>query len=407
MSNQCLFGSVPKNQLLAMPVAKLTKTYVDSTPFTDKGQEVHWDSELKGFGLRIGARSKSFVVQKSGKGIKTIGRYGVLTVAQARQLGQDILADIVNDRLGQAPSLTLRKAMQEYVGGMRNAGRSPRSIADLEYRLENYLTDWLDRPLANITRTEVRERHKRIGKKNGPYMANGVFRQFRAVYNDAIAQHDGLPGNPCVALRNRWFKEQRRQEPIQDLREWWLVVRQLSSVRRSYQLFVLLTGLRRSDAATIRWEDVNFDAGTLHRPNPKGGSDKAFTIPLSRVALGLLRHRRRQNQILFPTSPWVFSAESKSGHIEEPKEQRQINGKKVTHLPSPHRLRDTFTTACAEVGLSPYDIDVLTNHRPPKGTVTAGYIRQNIGHLHQCQEKVTAHLLERVRKTRSRDATSA
>jgi integrase len=234
-------------------------------------------------------------------------------------------------------------------------------------------------------------------------MANGVFRQFRAVYNDAIAQHDGLPGNPCIALRNRWFKEMRRQEPVQNLREWWLSVMQLNSVRRSYQLFVLLTGLRRSDAATIRWEDVTFDTGTLHRPNPKGGVEKAFTIPLSRVALGLLQHRKRQNEILFPKSPWVFPAESKSGHIEEPKEQRQLNGKKVAHLPSPHRLRDTFTTACAEAGLSPYDIDVLTNHRPPKGTVTAGYIRQNTDHLHQCQEKVTAHLLKQVRKTR--DAT--
>lgn len=387
-----------------MPVAKITKTYVDSLPLRDEGQEIHWDSELKGFGLRVGARSKSFVVQKSGKGIKTIGRYGVLTVAQARQLAQDILADIVNDRLGQTPSLTLRKAMHEYVVGMRNAGRSQRSIADLQYRLENYLTDWLERPLASITRTEVRERHKRIGKKNGPYMANGVFRQFRAVYNDAIAQHDGLPGNPCVALRNRWFKEQRRQEPIQHLRDWWISVRMLSPVRRSYQYFVLLTGLRRTDAATVRWDDVDFEAGTIHRPNPKGGRDKAFTIPLSGVALGLLRNRRRHNQILFPGSPWVFPAESKSGHLEEPKEQRQVNGKKVTHLPSPHRLRDTFTTACVEAGVSPYDIDVLTNHRPPKGSVTAGYIRQNIDHLHKCQERVTAHLLRRVHKPRMPDA---
>ena len=390
-----------------MPVAKLTKTYVDATPFTDAGQQVHWDSQLKGFGLRIGTRSKSFVVQKSGKGVKTIGRYGVLSVAQARQRAQDILADIVNDRLGQAPKLTLRQATQNYVGGMRNAGRAARSIADLEYRVENYLADWLDRPLAGIARTEVRERHKKIGKKNGPYMANAVFRNFRAVYNDAVAQYDGLPGNPCASLRNRWFKEQRRQEPVQDLRDWWLTVMQLTPVRRSYQLFVLLTGLRRSDAATVRWEDVNFDTGTLHRPNPKGGAEKAFTIPLSRVTLGLLQHRKRQNPILFPDSPWVFPAESKSGHIEEPKEQRQLNGKKVAHLPSPHRLRDTFTTACAEVGLSPYDIDVLTNHRPPKGTVTAGYIRQDIDHLHQCQEMVTTHLLERVCRAKHRRAMPA
>ena len=173
---------------------------------------------------------------------------------------------------------------------------------------------------------------------------------------------------------------------------------QLNPVRRSYQLFVLLTGLRRTDAATISWDDLDQNKGTLHRPNPNGGSEKAFTIPLSRVAMGLVRHRRRQNQILFPDSPWLFPANSKSGHVVEPKEQRQKNGRKVAHLPSPHRLRDTYTTACAEAGLSPYDIDVLTNHRPPKGTVTAGYIRQNIDHLHECQEKVSRHLLERVKK---------
>jgi integrase len=362
------------------------------------GQKVHWDSGLKGFGVRIGTGSKSFVVQKSGKGIKTIGRYGVLTVSQARQRAQDILGDIVNERLGKTPRLTLRKAMHGYVEGMENRGRAPLSIAELEYRLENYLADWLDRPLANITRTEVRERHKRIGKKNGPYIANGVFRHFRAIYYDALAQHDGLPSNPCVALRNRWFKETRRQEPIQDLREWWLSVMRLSPVRRSYQLFVLLTGLRRSDAATMRWEDIDFEIGTLHRPIPKGGESRAFSIPLSRVAIGILRHRKRQNEILYPGSPWVFPAASKSGHIVEPKEQRQIGGKKVAILPSPHRLRDTYTTACVEADLSPYDIDVLTNPRPPKGTVTAGYIRQNVDHLQKCQEKVTCHLLESVRK---------
>ena len=395
-----------ENQLLAMPVAKLTKSYVDAAPYADDGQVIHWDSELKGFGLRIGSRSKSFIVQKSGKGIKTIGRYGVLTVVQGRHRAQDLLADIVNDRLGRVPTITLHAAMRVYLRGMRNAGRADRSIKDLGYRLEKYLGDWLDRPLADISRSEVRERHRRIGSQNGPYMANGVFRAFRAVFNDAMAGHDGMPENPCIALKNHWYAERRRQEPVEDLRNWWLTVMRLNPIRRSYQLLILFTGLRRSDAASILWEDVNFVTGVLHRPNPKGGSDRAFAVPLSGTALGILRHRQRQNQILFPDSPWVFPAQSKSGHIEEPKEQRQRNGKKVAHLPSPHRLRDTFTTACAEVGLSSYDIDVLTNHRPPKGTVTAGYIRQNTDHLHKCQKKVTAHLLERVRKPRQRDAMS-
>lgn len=376
----------------------LTKAKIEAIPFTDGGQVVYWDDRLTGFGLRVGARTKSFVVQKSGKGMKTLGRFGVLTVEKARKKAQTALGDIAGERLGEVPKITLRQATKSYVTGMRNQKLSDRSIRDLKHRIENYLEDWLDRPLASIARSEVRKRHARIGKVNGPYMANGIFRCFRAVYNDAMAGHDGLPANPCIALRKRWFKETRRQEPVEDLRAWLRKVVRLSPVRRSYHLFVLFTGLRRTDAATVRWEDVDLENGILHRPAPKGGKERAFSVPLNGIAVRLLRRRKRQNRILFPGSPWVFPAESKSGHLEESKEQRRVKGKKVTVLPSPHRLRDTYATAAHEAGVAGLDIKVLLNHRLPGGDVTAGYIRQQEKHLRECQERIAAHLISQLKR---------
>ena len=144
----------------------------------------------------------------------------------------------------------------------------------------------------------------------------------------------------------------------------------------------------------MRWQDVDCEVGTLHRPNPKGGEERAFTIPLSQVAPGLLRFIRRRDAVLFPGSEWVFPTRLRDRsvtHIKEPKERRR-------GLPSPHRLRDTYHSACQEAGLSPYDIDVLTNHRPQRGTVSAGYIRQSMDHLRECQEQVTEHLLARVKR---------
>ena len=157
----------------------------------------------------------------------------------------------------------------------------------------------------------------------------------------------------------------------------------------SWQVFVLFTGLRKTDACTIRWEDIDLEKGSLHRPNPKGGKERAFTVPLPDVCLEILKRRKKENAKFFGEDcPWVFPThnnEREVTHLQNPTE-------KSKSIPSPHRLRDTYTTAANAAGLSPYDIDVLTNHRPPIGHVTAGYIRQDFEYLRKQQQKVADYL---------------
>lgn len=79
-------------------------------------------------------------------------------------------------------------------------------------------------------------------------------------------------------------------------------------IRGDYQMFLLLTGLRRMDGATVRWEHVDLEAGKLHRPNPKGGTERAFTIPLSSECVRILERRRCDNRVVFAQGDggWVF-----------------------------------------------------------------------------------------------------
>ena len=91
-------------------------------------------------------------------------------------------------------------------------------------------------------------------------------------------------------------------------------------------------------------------------------------------------------------------------HIREAKEQRYAPVKKgekrrkVPYLPSPHRLRDTFATACLEARVGGLETKVLMNHTlPAADDVTEGYMRPSVEHLRCCVGAVTTFLLERTR----------
>lgn len=72
-------------------------------------------------------------------------------------------------------------------------------------------------------------------------------------------------------------------------------------------------------------------------------------------------------------------------------------GKRVGHLRSRHRLRDTFATAAHAARIHPLDLKVLMNHRLPAGDdVTEGYIRPSVDHLRGCAEQIAAFLLAKM-----------
>jgi hypothetical protein len=109
-------------------------------------------------------------------------------------------------------------------------------------------------------------------------------------------------------------------------------------------------------------------------------------------AVGASRAEKKQRCYLCQDLGMPEHAKGTMTHIAEPKEKSEL-------LVAPHRLRDTYTSALAEIKdppLSPYVIDVLTNHRPPRGSVTAGYIDLSTEHLAECQERVTLLLLAKM-----------
>ena len=373
---------------------------------------VYWDTDLRGFGLlvRRSGRRKWFV-QKDIRG-KTrqvgIGQYPAWTPEMARKQAMELIVQMdsgvdpnARAREEKARGTTLDEAIEWHQTAMRAKRCAERSIATIREEAERHLADWLNRPLASITRHECAQRHERVTEKAGPYAANRALQHFRAVYNTAGRRLEELPPNPTIACTFNRIK--RRREPVAwpALPDWKRRVDGIDNpIRRDLQLFILYTGLRATDAKTVRWEHIDFDAGTLHRPKPKGGEDRAFTVPVAGPVLDILHRRRDENSLIYPDDHgWVFPSKDMQGrvtHVAQPKEQRYDEmGNKVGILPSPHRLRDTFATAGHEARVHPLDLKVLMNHSLPAGDVTEGYIRPSIEHLRGCAEMIAEFLQAR------------
>lgn len=268
----------------------------------------------------VGAKTKTFFAQRGNRRV-TIGRYGLLTVDEARKRAIDELLKL-DGRPSTEPAppatsetITLREGLELMLQTMQAKGRAPKTIKDYVYGVNNYLVDWLDRPLASITREDASKKHHQIaadiasGKyaavtpKNGkPYTkerhegsghsaANGVMRTFRAIYNRAARQYEGFPENPCVNVD--WYREEEHDAaiPEKELPRWYADVLGLNNpVRRDYLLFALFTGLRRNNAAAVRWDEIDFDNRSLLVSKFKGRP--AFHLPLSDYLINLLKARR-------------------------------------------------------------------------------------------------------------------
>lgn len=420
-----------------MEPIRITKTFVERKDLTPG---MYSDEKTPGFRLKVTPAGKRvYLVYGKVKGqpkpVKvTIGEHGNPWTAQAAEdKAREIYGlmkkgvnpneerkksqveaerqQVAQQAKEQAESLTLERVFEEY---LLHSKLKENTMKTYGYIVRSRFEDWLPKRMIDITGDMCLQRHALISE-SFPVEANHALRILRALFffvMDRYTAHDGTPliaSNPVKKLRKQWNKMQPRTEVIReiDLAPWCsAVLRAENSVASDYLLFLLFTGLRKNEAAKLKWKDfanlkaddsyVDRRAGTFLVKNPKNGRD--HSLPLTSFLQELIERRwnARINEFVFP-------GEGVRGHICD----ARITYEKIISTVrtetgdagfsfTPHALRRTFITIAKRLGIDQDFIRGLANHKT--GDVsTVHYTGMDDNDRLATMERITNYIIQKAK----------
>jgi len=384
---------------------KLTKKAVDEFKYEGDGtsRDVRWDSLLPGFGVRIyPTKQKSFVLSYRFQGRKrllTIGRYGPLTLDQARDRARRHLASIIDGRdplaarRAEAQGATMAELCTAYLE--RHAVRK-RSASDDRRRIERYiLPRWNKVKVESITRAEVANLHHKIGQR-APYEANRVLVLIRKILNCArqwgfvsetyVNPASGISFHPEKS-RDRWVTQQELPRLAKAIDE------EPNVYARAALWLYLLTGVRKNELLGARWDDIDWDRKELHLRQTKAG--RVHYVPLSEPAIATLKILPHEEN-----NPYILPGAKKGQHLVNISKPwlrvRKAAGVEDVRL---HDLRRTVGSWLAQAGNDLHLIGKVLNHA--NLSTSAVYARFSQDVVHQALEEHGQRLMTAAGKQRS------
>lgn len=322
----------------------------------------------------------------------------------------NLIADKQAAEKQQAKSMTVQDALEKYIAYKTAAGKdktekkkkgklSASTISTYRLTMGKHLKDWLERPLSEITAAECDERYREIASITLA-SANNAFRGLRAACNHIINYYDGAIIEKNPVRKVSWEDLEPREKKIEDrdLPTWWAANQELSNpVYSDYFAMLLLTGLRKEEAAGLVWSDVNFKGKYWIVRNTKNGRD--HSLPFTKHVEQLLKRRWSNkidgNDFVFPSQPRT-DADGKitQTHIFDTRyQQQQITDACGVEFDN-HMLRKTFATAATFADTPPYICDRFINHHKKSNLAQSTYtILKDLESLQEPLQKVEDRLL--------------
>lgn len=365
----------------------LSKRIVDALPVSDR-ETVYWDRKLPGFGVRVHpSGSKVYMVHKRSGGKSrriTIGGHGVWSPEGARREAGGIIARLEKGETPGRPGAdsplatgpTIAELGEQYMTEHVAVRCKPTTARSCRHILDKYLLPQFGaRRLGEITSDEVAALHYRLSET--PIMANQVISLLSRLFHKAEATGDApAGGNPCRFIKKYPTRSRERFLSEQEFERLGAVLHDLETARRISKSaaaalrLLMLTGCRRNEILTLRWEHVDLEHNELRLHNTKTG---ARAVPLSPTARQVLTALPRQND-----NPWVFPGREPGTRIASLNTSwllvRKEAGLEDVRL---HDLRHSFASRALALGESLPMIGKLLGHRQVQTTARYAHLARH------------------------------
>ncbi len=244
--------------------------------------------------------------------------------------------------------MTLQQAIDEAFRTHWEVHCKPATVRAIRGTLAAQCGEILDLELSELTHARLTEWHIQAGSRF-PVAANRALSYLSKALTLAVRRGD-IPANPASGIRR--FREKPADRYLTKA-EIARLARELGDDAPSRVLrFLLLTGLRSSEARGLRWDDVATDGSTADLRDTKTG---ARTITLSAAALDAMGPGVRG---------WVFPGRKgdKMGAGELWRAWRRIRKRAGLEDVRIHDLRHTFASLQLEAGTHIEVIRSLMGH---------------------------------------------
>lgn len=232
---------------------------------------------------------------------------------------------------------------------------------------------WGKRPITDIKRQDVIDLLDEIADNGAPHTARQLFAVIRKLFNWA-ASRNIIDTSPCLHVESP-CKVVSRDRVLSDeeIKAVWVAYNQEKYPFGTLAQFLLATGQRREEVASMKWSEINLEEKLWCIPRERVKSDRAQEVPLSSLAMKLLesvpRFEGKDAEYIFTTTG---GKKPFAGFSKAKKRVDTMSGVEGWRI---HDSRRTCGTGMAKIGVPVPIISHVLNHA--QSGVTAIYNRHS------------------------------